>query len=109
MTTKIHTRREHTGNRQLDVIQRESQRLAEKANACPFFSGNLVRDRVFAAGVPLTIDHGLGRAPEGWIVVSSHGANAAPPPVKSASQPTDPTLQVTLQTTAAATFHLWFW
>lgn len=109
MTTRIATRREHTGDRQLDVMQRETQRLAQGQNACPFLAGNLVTGVILVAGTPLTVNHGLGRAPRGCIVVRSYGANAAPPPVESAAQPPDLTRQIALQTIANATFDLWFW
>lgn len=102
-------RREHTGDRQLEQIQRESQRVADRGNDCPFLEGNLVTDVQFTGTNATTIDHGLGRAPRGFIVVRSHGANAAPPPKEASTQPSDLSLQIALQTTSTSTFDLWFW
>lgn len=102
-------RREHTGNRQIEQIQRESQRVADKGNGCPFLDGNLVTGVEFSGTNATTIDHGLGRAPQGCIAVRSYGTNAAPPPKEASSQPSDLSLQIALQTTATSTFDLWFW
>lgn len=108
MVKKLSTRSERFSNRQLAALQSELAKTQGHLNTCPFLAGNLVKAQTFAAGTPLTINHGLGATPQGCIVVRSYGTNAAPPPVESTTQPADPTTQIRLQTTAVATFDLWF-
>ncbi len=103
-------RREHTGDRELEQMQRESARLAQRSNACPFLSGNLVKGLVFSGATPLTIDHGLGRAPQGFIVVRSYGTTAGPVPREATAQPPDMTRQIALEglATFTTTYDIWF-
>ncbi len=61
-TSRVVAPREHTGDRQLDAIQRNITRVATGAvNA--FTGGVLKTGLVFVSGTFQTINHGLGRRP----------------------------------------------
>ncbi len=58
----------------LNRIQAEIQARLNPVLTCPLLNGVLVSADLLAAGVN-SVAHGLGRAPQGWILVSP-GANA---------------------------------
>ena len=107
MRPKLASRGERTGARFLDTMQQETAKTQRALNANPFASGNLVTGLVFVGLASQVINHGLDRAPAGFIVVRSYGANGAMP-VESGTQPPDRTKQIALTTSLNATLDIWF-
>lgn len=82
--TKAAYRREHTGTRQGDGMQRSAQETARKVSAHPTNDARLIDTDVggvsgkglaFSAGVARSIAHGLGRKAKGFLEV--YGADNA--------------------------------
>lgn len=108
MLTKFALRREHSGTRAGDNAQRLAQEVARRANGCPFFVGVAVKGVTFAAGVDKLVSHGLGRRPQGVIVLRDYGTNVCTGVGESTTQPTDVTKQIKLRSPVACTCDLWF-
>lgn len=80
---KIAFRREHTGTRVGDGLQRLAQDVADRVNASPVLDSRLIDAEqgqpagsalVFEAAMPRSIPHGLGRPAVGWL--ETYGADA---------------------------------
>lgn len=56
---KLGSRREHTGDRQLDAMQSASQEIERRVNVCPFLNGVLRSVRLVNESTA-TVNHGLG-------------------------------------------------
>lgn len=85
-----------------EVLNRIQAELASKLNpvlTCPILNGTLVQASLLASGA-VNVNHGLGRVPQGWIVV---GIDAQATVWSSGS--TNKTL--TLLTSADAGVTLW--
>ena len=67
--------------------------------------GVLVRDKLLTAGQDNQVQHGLGRAPLGWIVVNS---NAQATVILGTTANTFPQLYLWLRPSATVTVSLWF-
>lgn len=98
--------REHTGSRQLDAIQAGTQRLAARL---PSWADGVLVEGAVIGTTDTVVDHGLGRAPRGYIVLRVQG-NAVPfCESLPANQPPDLTRQFALVASGASvTLDLWF-
>lgn len=108
MSEKLSLRREQTGDRGLNELQRLALELGQRANECPFFTGRRVTV-TFAAGVDQVVNHGLGHRPQGVLILRDYGANVCTGVGESASsaQPPDLTKQIALRSPTASTVDLW--
>lgn len=97
--------REHTGDRKLDAIQSRTDRVAK---AIPFFADGVYLEGVVVATTDTVVDHGLGRAPRGYLVLRVQG-NAVPfCESLPANQPADLTRQFAFVASGASvTLDLW--
>lgn len=113
-STLVTPRREHTGDRQLDAMQRESGRVAQSLRNIPFLDGRLLdggKGDGSGPGVSIgtgstTLSHALGRPVRGFIVVDLRADARVWRPT---SQPSDPTRLLALQASAAVTAKVWVW
>ena len=83
-STKSPYRREHTGTRAADNMQRQAQEVARSSGAHPLNGARLLDTDVggvsgaglaFTAGTPRSLSHGLGRKAKGFFEV--YGADVA--------------------------------
>jgi hypothetical protein len=100
--------RVHTGDRQMESIQRAREDVAQVVNDCPFIRGKAVRGVLFAAGVGRLVTHRLGYRPKGYLITRNYGLNVANVVGESGTIPADPNNQIWLLTTVNATVDLWF-
>jgi hypothetical protein len=63
-----------TNDETLERLQRALQDWTERARACPFLAGELIKGVDFVAGVDRQINHHLGRTPMGWTILDLHMA-----------------------------------
>lgn len=104
---KVPFRRVQTGTLEGELLQRSAQQTTRVLRVCPFMAQDGVWLRNVTVGTgSTTINHGLGRKPQGWIVTRCQ-SNAAFP-VEAASQPADLTKQINLLAGATAIFDFWF-
>ena len=96
--------RVHTGNRVSDDAQRLAQRTAQRLGECPFCTGVLKSAQAVTVAAK-TYDHGLGRRPQGVLVLNATAATAMGIPT---TQTVDVTRQISMTASAAATADLWF-
>lgn len=54
---------------QLEVFRKELEDAGRRLDAIPFLNGKLVEGLSFPSAANLTVYHGLGRVPRGWIIV----------------------------------------
>lgn len=102
--TRLAYQREHTGNVQSDRGQRLAQQTADLVNQLPFLKGNWLKS--VAIGTSATrIDHGLGRAWQGYIITRLRADARV---YEAATQPPDATKQIALQASAAVTVDIYF-
>jgi len=85
-----------------DRVVADLQSLIRELSAVPFLEGKSLKNVALAAGAT-QIQHGLGRAPRGWIVISFSGAAASDFPRQTAADAE--VLELTV--TNAATVSLW--
>lgn len=97
--------REHLNDSRLERLQLRIQALEKRLDAIPFANGSLVEDEEVATSAT-RINHRLGRAPKGVIVLKASPDAALG---FSASQPSDTHLALHLEASANATFSLWFY
>lgn len=76
MSGRLQPGRVHTGDRKLDDIQRQGERIRAAFNALPFGSGVESDDLEFTATETKVLAHRLGRAPRGFLVTYALGARA---------------------------------
>jgi hypothetical protein len=103
--------REFTGNRQADNQSRNTEEFARIASQSPFWDGNSVT--VTLQGATITnVGHGLGRAYQGWVITRL--VALAPSPIvfevpAGPSVPSNPSVWVPMEATAACQVTLWFY
>jgi len=102
-STKLALRRVHTGTFTGDQTQRLAQQAAQLTNGAPFLSGRLLK-RVAIGTSATTINHGLGRAWQGWFLTRLGTSTTV---LESATQPPDASKQINLQAGFAVTVDLW--
>ncbi len=68
----------------------------------PLMDGTLIEDLTLVTGTPFTVEHGLGRIPRGWMVVSPNAESSV---WESASAL--PTKTLILNVSANVTLSLW--
>lgn len=101
--------RVHTGNLQADAAQRLAQKTAQALGAIPFGGGtSWVRGLVFVANVAQNVNHGLGRAPQGYIVTRNYGPSVYETVGEATTQPPDVTRQIAMITAVNAKFDILF-
>lgn len=61
--------KEHTGDRATQLVQRQTQKVANVVNALPFSGGVVVKGQQFTTGGVLTVQHNLGRRWTGYFLV----------------------------------------
>jgi hypothetical protein len=113
--------REHTGDPARERAALELAQLIGFIGKLPFLHGKLI-DGVLSQGTckgdgtgpgvsvgtaPTIVEHGLGRAPKGFIVLDASGA--AGTIWRPASQPTSTDRTFNLQALLATTVKLWVW
>jgi hypothetical protein len=103
VTGRIAPAREQTGSRQLDALQRLADTVARALNALPFSVGQATDLLTFTAAQTQTLNHRLGRAPVGFLVLY---AQAAAPALYFAAAPDALTARVT--SANAGAYRLWF-
>lgn len=101
---KIASRRVFTGDFIGEQAQRTAQDVAQRIGACPFLTGVLVKAQAVTTAAK-SYNHGLGRRPQGCIVLNSTVATSLGIP---AAQTVDVTKQISMTASAAATADLWF-
>ncbi len=108
---KLAAFREHTGNRQVDAIQRAAKQTADRANACPFFAG--VLRSVSLSTTPKRVDHGLGARATFMVVRTNYDGTGTARTVNEASAAAQAGLDLTKQLAVVAsgncTVDLWFY
>lgn len=75
---------------------------AESVRECDLLRGILVKDISIISGTSKVVNHGLGRIPQGWLVVDLVSAGV---PIVTRTSMTKTT--ITLDSTADATVSLW--
>lgn len=98
-----------TGNRQVNEPREDLRNLANQLNSVPFLNGKLVEDVTFIAGTARSVVHGLGRPPQGWMVLKSTtpGGTASYIPTLIEGDFPDNT-SITLTVGGNATLNIWF-
>lgn len=94
--------------RPLNRIQSAIRDALAVIKAMPFANGNLVQAVAFSSGTAKSVQHGLGRAYVGYMVINVQGAGAT----FHATAPTDPrlsTTQITLTASATCTADVWIY
>lgn len=104
MATKA-IKREVSGDRQVNSLQRSIAKATAQLRNGPFGDGNEVDNIVLKAGVPQAVNHGLGRAVRGWVRLREQGVSATAGVVEVAS---DPTRSVTLLAGNDVTLNIFF-
>jgi len=106
---------EQTGDRQLNQIQDNIKSATNTLRSSPFGDGNLVKSIAMVPGT-VTVNHGLGRAIQGFIVVRYQvTAGTIPSAIVEVSNPStlgitiDTTKQVVLGATNIGVADVWFW
>jgi hypothetical protein len=98
-------RQERTGDRQVDQIGRNVELFARVARASPFWDGALVTATL--SSTPTQVNHTLGRAYRGWLVVRLQATSAQgvfePPGATQVSSQTS----IPLQASGPCTVTLW--
>ena len=61
--------RHDSGKRHMSDLQDRIEEFSRQVSDCPLIVGNLIADVSITSGTPEAVAHGLGRTPEGWIVV----------------------------------------
>jgi hypothetical protein len=103
-------RSEQTGNPAIDRIQNGVRALITALRLIPFlWGGKHVTGIVFAAGVAQVVRHGLGHRANGYIITRSYGSNVAIRFGESGATTADPANEISLVTTLASTFDVWFY
>lgn len=105
--SKIAVRRQHAATREGLEAQVLGQRVARSMNAIPFATGQLVKEVTFAAGVDRLVDHGLGRRPQGCLVLRDYGTNVCTGVGEATTQPNDVSQQLRMRSPVACTVDLW--
>ena len=102
---------EQTGDRQINAIQDNVRSATQALRSGPFGAGNLVKDVEFSLGITI-VDHGLGRTPQGFIVVRYVVTNGTTPyALVQVSDPTttiDTSRQFALGAANSGTADIWF-
>lgn len=101
---KLAFRRVQDGTFDTDQAQRLAQQTAQQVNQLPFGSGRRLA-AVTVNTTSTTINHGLGRALVGVIVLRGNGVAGAVG--FATAQPTDQTRQANLISTANGSYDLW--
>lgn len=107
-------KQEQTGSRQGQAIQVNTQQVTQILRNGPFGNGNLIKGISIAPGT-LLVNHGLGRAYQGFVVVRYQvTAGTTPGAIVEVSDPgtlgitVDPTLQILLGSINNAVIDVWF-
>lgn len=116
--SRLALRREQTGVRAQDVIQRERDRVATSANLSPMFGGTIISEEpgaapssglAFTAGQVRSIAHGLGRRATSFLeLYGPDTPSAARVGLFAVAHPSGITsdTHVTVQATSAGTCFL---
>jgi hypothetical protein len=72
MSTKAIVRYQRADS--LPATNRRIEDFTKQVSDCPLVSGRLIENIVIQATAPVTINHGLGRQPRGWIVTDQTDA-----------------------------------
>lgn len=102
--SRIAPRNVFTGSFAGEQSQRTAAQVAQKLGACPFCTGILLRAQTVTTAAK-TYSHGLGRRPQGCLVLNATVATSVGIP---AAQTVDVTKQISMTASAAATADLWF-
>lgn len=107
---KLATQREHTGDRQLDSMQRDTARVAQRANGCPFITG-IMRSVRFTASVAKTVDHGLGARAAFVLARTNYDGTGSPAELNEAGAQSglDITRQLSVVADVNCLVDLWFY
>jgi hypothetical protein len=104
--------REHTGNRQLDGIQRDAKRTLQRVNSLPFANG-VLRSVEFTAATPKTVDHGLGTRATFIVVRTNYDGTGTASTVTEASDAYQDAIdllnQLAVVASATCLVDLWFY
>lgn len=102
---------EQTGDRQINQIQSNVAATTQALRSGPFGAGNLVKDVTFSLGETI-VNHGLGRVPQGFIVVRYVVTNGTIPyalvQVSDPSMTIDTSRQFVLGAVNSGTADIWF-
>lgn len=107
-------KKEQTGDRQTIAIQTNIAAATQQLRDGPFGNGTLVKGIVFDEDVSQKINHGLGRAYQGFVVVrcqASYTLTKTPAPLELLPQPSDvdPTKQISMYSITFCTADIWFY
>lgn len=120
---RIPVRREQTGDPAQERAQSARDEIAARLNAVPWLDGRLV-DGSFSEGTQrgdgsgpgvvvgtsdTLIEHGLGRVPRGFLVLSCEDNAGSIVRSLPANQPTDQSRTFALVASAAVRVKLWVW
>lgn len=104
---KVAYQRVQTDTFEGDQMQRQAQQTARTLNALPFGGGVWVKG--VAIGVTnTTVNHGLGRKPQGYLFTRFQGNAANIVESLPANQPPDQTKQYSFIASAAVTVDILF-
>lgn len=99
------TAREQFDDAGMERLQLRLAVLEKRLAIIPFADGSLVENQAIGT-TPTTVEHRLGRAPRGVLVLSATPASALG---VSATPSNAPSVLINLEASSAATFKLWFW
>ena len=102
--------REHTGDRQLDAVQRNAARIAAKVNLCPFVNGRVKSVNFTGAPSSVIVNHGLG-TPAACILIrlNYHPAHNSPRFTEADQSGLDANNQLKITADAICTADFWFY
>lgn len=101
-------RQERTGNRQVDNLGRNVELFARLARQSPFWSGKLVSGVTLNSTGTTQVNHQLGYAYSGWLVVRQVGNAVVFEPPGVATQ-ASAAASCPLQASGPCTVSLWFY
>ena len=104
---KLPVRRVQDGTFTGDQMQRQAQMASTVLRALPFAQGLWVKS-VAIGTTNTTVNHGLGRVPQGYIFTRLQGNAASICESLAANQPADRTKQYAFIASAAVTADIWF-
>lgn len=95
-----------TGSFELSQVQANLDQLWKQLNLNPFQTGQWLKGQKLVSG-QTSVQHGLGRIPQGWVVTNINGAATIyqVPATLSQANPTNTVLY--LHSSAAVTVDLW--
>lgn len=104
LTSKSPYRVEQTTDRQVNTLQQNARALTMAVTSLPWANGTVSGPVTFTAGQTLTLDHGLGRAVRGYLVIDCYDGYATFKRVPQTPLLDSKTVQLQSENACTATF-----